>query len=467
MRICMLYTDRPGLLLDISQVLVNWGSNIVSVEVDKGAIYLECQLASEDQKTQVMRELQQVDGISKVSEVFYMPSKERAEQFEAVLTSVQDGVLAVNKLGILKQCIEAAANILKLQEDNLEQPLLPGLADSLLISRTIGEGHSFRNREVFIESIGRYCVVSTRPLRNGTNEVAGAVVTLCNSKGGGESIQKVSAFTPVTFMDISCASSAMEKVLEQARRYAGSSSTVLIRGEAGTGKKFFATALHSASPRVGMPFLSVNCATLQDTLLERKLFGYEEADFIGAAKAGAPGLFELANGGTLFMDEIGELSVHLQAKLLRVLQEKRVCRLGSSREVPVDIRLIAATQRDLADMMKHRLFREDLYYRLNVLPLFLPPLRKRAEDIPFLAEYFANRFAAKLDTPARRFSPEAMEKLQTYSWPGNICELENIIEWAVKLGDSQEIQPEHIHIDTQSLSVRPGSDTIKPSGCYC
>jgi len=335
-RLCMPCTNRPGLLLDISQVLVNWECNIVSVEVNKEALYLECQVAFEEQKPQLMRELQQVDGIDKVSEVSNMPSKERAEQLEAILTSFQNGALAVN------------------------------------------------------------------------------------------------------FTDLSFASPAMKKVVEEAQRYAVSSSTVLIRGETGTGKPLLARALHSASPRAGMPFLTVNCATLPAALLERILFGYEEGQFTGAAKRGKPGLFELANGGTLFLDEVGEVSVYLQDKLQRVLQEKRVRRLGSSRHLPVDVRLIAATHRDLEEMMKRRLFREELYYRLNVLPLFVPPLRNRAEDILPLAEYFLNRFAVEFDTPVRRFSPEVIEKLQTYVCPGKIRELGNSVERAVHLVDGTE-----------------------------
>ncbi|WP_371381242.1 PAS domain-containing protein [Sporomusa aerivorans] len=210
-------TDRPGLLLDISQILVNWECNIVSVEVDKGALYLECQIAFEEQKPQIMRELQQVVGIYKVSEVFDMPSKERAEQLEAVLASVPDGVLAVNDSGILKHCNKAAANILKLKEGSLEQPLPPDLADSLLIWRMLNNGCSFRNKKIFIESIGRYCMVSARPLRNDINEVVGAVVMICDSRDVREFVQKMTASLPVAFMDIAFASPAMKKVLESLR----------------------------------------------------------------------------------------------------------------------------------------------------------------------------------------------------------------------------------------------------------
>ncbi|CVK20863.1 sigma 54-interacting transcriptional regulator [Sporomusa sphaeroides] len=455
MRLCMPCTDRVGLLLDVSRVLAESGINIASVEMERGAVYLKCQTVYDEQKQELMHALQQVDGIYKVIEVSYMPSKERAEQLDAILASVQDGVLAVNELGILKQCNTAAASILGLDDNGLEQPLPSELADSLLITRTLQEGRSFRNREVFLDSIGGYCVVSTRPLRNDTGGVVGVVVMLRDSRDVREMIQKLTASLPVTFRDISCVSPAMEKVLEQARRYAGSSSTVLIRGETGTGKELFARALHSDSPRAKQTFIPVNCAAIPEALLESELFGYEEGAFTGAAKGGKPGLFELANGGTLFLDEIGEISVHLQAKLLRALQEKRVRRLGGSRELPVDVRIITATNRDLEDMVARQLFREDLYYRLNVIPLFLPPLRERAEDIPLLAEQFLKRFAAKLQSPVYRFSAEAREKLQAYSWPGNVRELENIIERAVNLVDGPEIKTEHLHIGKKSADNKP------------
>ncbi len=463
MRLCMPCTDRPGLLLDISQALVNWECNIVSVEMDKGALYLECHIAFEEQKPQIMKKLQQVNGIHEVIEVTDIPSKERANQLETVLTFIQDGVLAVNALSILKQCNKVAANILKLKETSLEQPLSAYLLDRLLIARTLREGGSFRNREVFLESIGSYCVVSTRPLRNERHEVVGAVVMIRDSRDVRGLVQKMMAATPVTFKDIAFISPVMEKIIEQARRYAVGSAVVLICGETGTGKELFARALHSASPRAGMTFLSVNCATIPEPLLESELFGYEERSFSNILRGGKPGLFELANGGTLFLDEIGEMSIQLQTKLLRVLQERRVRRLGSSHELTVDVRVVAATYRDLEELVKRQLFRKELYYRLNVVPpLCLPPLRNRVEDIPFLAEHFLKRLIANLNHSARGFSSEAIEKLQTYSWPGNVRELENVIEQAIHLMDGMEIQPEHIQIDKKTSLVKLDQNQFEP-----
>lgn len=455
MRLCMPCENRLGLLRDISKALANLAINISSVEVQDEALYLECEIREEAQKPAILETLQQIDGIYQVLEVPSMPSKEQAEQLHAVLTSVQDGVLAVNQEGILKQCNPAASRILQLPASALGQPLAATLTNDLLITRTLEKGCSIRNREVFIESIDSYCVVTTLPLSSDRQETVGAVVMVRDSGEVRDLVQKMTASLPVTFLDISFTSPAMAEVLEQARRYAASESTVLIRGETGTGKELFARALHSASPRAKKTFLPINCAAIPDTLLESELFGYEDGAFTGAAKGGKPGLFELANGGTLFLDEIGEISVHLQAKLLRVLQEKRIRRIGSSRELPIDVRLVTATHRNLEEMVERQLFREDLYYRLNVIPLHLPPLRNRKEDIAILAEHFLKRFAAKLHTPAQTIAPQALEKLCSYHWPGNVRELENIIERAVNLVDGPIIQAAHIH-----LGHRPSRPTV-------
>ncbi|SDM05985.1 transcriptional regulator of aroF, aroG, tyrA and aromatic amino acid transport [Dendrosporobacter quercicolus] len=456
MRLHMPCDDRLGLVRDLAGVLVERGVSIIAIEMDNGAVYLECQSVSEADAQELILAFRRVRGIHRVALVPAMPYKERAEQLQAVLASVRDGILAVNAAGVLKQCNTAAARILQLSAEAIDQALPQALADSLLINRTLREGRSFGDCEVFIESIGSYCVVSTRPLYNEQAEAAGVVAMVRDIRDVRALVQKVTAGRPVSFADISFASPAMEKVLKQARRYASSDSTVLIRGETGTGKELFARALHSGSPRSKAIFVPVNCAAIPDTLLESELFGYEEGAFTGAAKGGKPGLFELANGGTLFLDEIGEISVHLQAKLLRALQDKRVRRLGSSRELPVNVRIVAATNRELEDMVRLRLFREDLYYRLNVIPLYLPPLRERTEDIPLLAEQFLRRFADRLNTPARSFSREAMVKLQQYAWPGNVRELENVIERAVNLVDGPEMTAEHIYLGRpKPAAVRP------------
>jgi len=235
-------------------------------------------------------------------------------------------------------------------------------------------------------------------------------------------------------------SPVMLRTLELVRQVAPSTATVLIQGESGTGKELIADAIHHGSPRREQAFVKVNCAALPEHLLESELFGHERGAFTGAV-ARKEGRFELAHGGTLFMDEIGDISVAMQAKLLRVLQSGEFERVGGTRTLKVDVRLVAATNTDLAGLVREKRFREDLYYRLNVITIQLPTLRERREDIPLLAHHFLRQYAAKNAKPLGGFTEEAMDLLQTYNWPGNVRELENAIERAVVLTRSDLITP--------------------------
>jgi two-component system NtrC family response regulator len=233
-------------------------------------------------------------------------------------------------------------------------------------------------------------------------------------------------------------SGQMLEVVSLVRRVAPSEATVLIQGESGTGKELIAKAIHYASPRAPRPLIRVNCAALPETLLESELFGHEKGAFTGAV-ALRKGRFELAHGGTLFLDEIGDLPLHLQAKLLRVLQEREFERVGSSAPVKVDVRLLSATNRNLDALIKTGAFREDLYYRLNVVTVLLPPLRERRQDLPALMDHFLRLFAEKNGKTIHGFTREARDALLRYDYPGNVRELENLIERAVVLTRDQVI----------------------------
>jgi two-component system response regulator HydG len=232
----------------------------------------------------------------------------------------------------------------------------------------------------------------------------------------------------------------MVRTLELVGQVAPSTATVLIQGESGTGKELIAGAIHHGSLRCDRSLIKVSCAALPETLLESELFGYEKGAFTGAV-ARKEGRFELADGGTLFLDEIGELTPAMQAKLLRVLQEGEFERLGGTHTIKVDVRLVAATNADLATLVREKRFREDLFYRLNVIRIPLPPLRERQEDISLLAHHFLRRFAAKNAKVIAGFTEEALDVLQTYAWPGNVRELENVVERAVVLTRSSLITP--------------------------
>lgn len=246
----------------------------------------------------------------------------------------------------------------------------------------------------------------------------------------------------------------------------GNTSTVLITGDSGTGKELVARAIHDSSSRKGMPFVSVNCGAFPETLLESELFGYAKGAFTGATRD-KKGLFECAEKGTLFLDEVGEMSLAMQVKLLRVLQERRLRPVGSLAEIPVDVRLIAATNRDLREQIRQEQFREDLYYRIAVIPLHIPPLRERLEDLELLAAHFLSRFAGKMGKRITGIEPQAMHALKSYAWPGNVRELENAIERAVALESTDRIRVERLPVlaETSSRPTSPsGEETLSSEG---
>lgn len=260
------------------------------------------------------------------------------------------------------------------------------------------------------------------------------------------------------FKDIVAVSEPMREAVEQSRKVAATPATILLLGESGTGKELFAHAIHNSSDRRFNQFIRVNCAALTDSLLESELFGYSEGAFTGARRGGKKGLFEQASGGTIFLDEIGEVSLNVQAKLLRVLQEKEIVRVGDTNPVPVDVRVIAATNIDLEKAVAQGRFREDLYYRIRVIPIYIPPLRARRQEIPHLARHLLRKFNQEYGRMVEDISPEVMQLLQDYHWPGNVRELENVLGRAIINMRFNEtvIRREHL----PELSSAPGRPSL-------
>ena len=246
----------------------------------------------------------------------------------------------------------------------------------------------------------------------------------------------------------------LRQVSQQLHRAAATDATVLLEGESGTGKELFARALHALSPRADGPFVAINCAAIPDNLLETELFGYEKGAFTGAATR-KPGRFEMAHRGTLFLDEIGDLPLALQAKILRALEEKRFERVGGTQSLHVDVRVVAATNRQLKQRVAERQFREDLYFRLSVFPIQIPPLRERSDDVVILARHFVEKFCRDLNKKLLVLSPAAVDELRTYSWPGNVRELQNSIERAVILCEGDVIQPRHLNLSFRQQAPGP------------
>ncbi len=244
----------------------------------------------------------------------------------------------------------------------------------------------------------------------------------------------------------------IREVYRVVAKIAPTTSTVLIYGESGTGKELVARAIHEGSRRADKPFMAINCAAIPETLIESELFGYEKGAFTGANQR-EPGIFEAASGGTVFLDEIGEMNVAMQAKLLRAIQEKEVRRVGGKVNLPVDVRIVAATNRDLEKEIKAGTFREDLFYRLNVIRINLPPLRERGNDIAALADHFVKKFAAATELPVKGIAPKAMKMLMSYPWPGNVRQLESLIERSVLMAEGSAIVPDDLPGELQASST--------------
>jgi len=353
-------------------------------------------------------------------------------QIESVLNFVVEGILAIDSDAQVININYAAEKMLNVKGNDVIGFHINEIFPATPIPEVLRTGRGFVNREVSIWHKGKHhhYLINAKPiLIDGIGIVQGVVASFqdVNSYKDNSSVVYKSQVS-VSFDQIIGTSRAIEHVKEEARQAATSSSTVIIMGESGTGKEIFAQAIHSASECWREPFIAINCAAIPENLLESEMFGYEEGSFSGAKKGGKPGKFQLANKGTLFLDEIGDMPLSLQAKMLRVLQDKVVERVGGIQSTKVDVRVIVATNRNLEDMVKAGQFREDLYYRLYVFPILLPSLRERIADIMLLADYFLQKHAVHSGKKIAGFTKEATEALQQYSWPGNVRELENAIE---------------------------------------
>ena len=439
--------DRLGLLFDISSVISGRKIAVLSMELFPNIMFVEINWVSSDVYRQLHSELMRISQVTRVTKIGLMPHQEKERQIRAILDSVSEGILAINKKGTLTAFNPGAEKVFRLDAaEVLGRSIGEVLSPKLPILKSLRDGTSYNNQEILLETARGKChyITSGRPIKDENGQTIGMVATVKDMSAVRELVYSITQPQMITFDDIIFRSRAMMQVVNIAKMVACNDSTVLIRGESGTGKELFARAIHMASTRANRSFVPINCATLPDSLLESELFGYEEGSFTGARKGGKQGLFELANEGTLFLDEIGELSTHLQAKLLRVLQEGKVRRIGGSQEISVDVRLVAATNRNLEEMMRKGTFRTDIYYRLNVVPIMLPPLRERKEDVPVLVDFLLDKFGKRMKKRVDGISQEAMNILMAHDWAGNVRELENVIERAVNMVQGTEILPELI-----------------------
>jgi len=364
-------------------------------------------------------------------------------QVDAIVNSTHDGVIAIDRTGYIRLVNEQAKTILGVKEEMKGRNITEFIPQSDML-RVLEAGKIERGDIATVG--GRQIVINRSPVI-----VKGKIVGAVSNFKEITDIQKVELQlrkklhqngleAKYRLSDIIGETHEIMEAKELARKFAETESTVLITGESGTGKELFAQGIHSASHRSLGPFVAVNCAVLPENLLESEMFGYEKGTFTGALKDGKPGLFELAHGGTLFLDEIGEIPLRIQALLLRVLQERTIRRVGGERIIPVDVRIITATNRNLEEEVEEKQFRSDLYYRLNVLALELPPLRGRLADIPKLVEAFLEEFNDKRKNKIITVEKELICLFQKYDWPGNIRELRNTIERMVVLEESKSLR---------------------------
>lgn len=440
------FIDRPGLGYEIFSLTERNHIDKIAMEVlpNQGmVIKFCCDQVSKAQR--LIDELRLVPEVKSVNFRDQMPYEEREDTLKTILNSVDEGILAIDKEGKITHINEVFSKLFCCTfQDVIGRGAGEILEDNHFMFEILRSGKTYTLQEGRIKQkdVTIPYLISGQPIINGRGQIIGAVAAITDFKQAEAIISKVDKIRHLkTFDEIIYQSEKMSKLITAARTVARSCSTVLLRGESGTGKELFASALHAAGPRRHAPFIAINCTALPETLLESELFGYEDGAFTGAVKGGKRGLFEQANGGTLFLDEIGEMPLVVQVRLLRTLQEGIIRRVGGSKELRVDVRIIAATHRNLEEMVGKGEFREDLYYRLNVIPFLIPPLRERKEDIPILAQHLIGKICRKLHKPEARLTRESITFLINQEWRGNIRQLGNTLERIINLIDSPEITP--------------------------
>ena len=358
------------------------------------------------------------------------------KKLEILLNSMNKAVVSIDKEGNIDKYNVKFKEIFNMRDDNIDGENIFQLLDFIKKPSTNDlKKHKtgvfyYKENSRNLKGIYNVSEIAVK------NKLKGYVIDFIENKDAIKNYNKINKDYKITLDNIISESEIMEHTKQKALIASKSNSTVLITGESGTGKQLFARAIHNHSDRVDNTFVTVNCAAIPDNLLESELFGYEEGAFTGAKKGGKLGKFEIAHKGTIFLDEIGDMSLHLQGKLLRVLQERELDKIGGKSNILIDVRVIAATNKNLVELVEKGQFREDLYYRLNVIPITLPALRQRKNDIPLLIDYMIKEYAHKLNKDVIGIEDDAKKTLIDYSWPGNVRELQNVIEYSINMSNS-------------------------------
>lgn len=413
--------------------------------------YMSVITFSDDMKQEYMQKIDQiVEYINSMIDLMVSAAQEHVarkhseqmfQEMDSIINSIHYGVVDCDLEGRIKCTNEAFHNFIGTRE-GVETKLITELMESKAIAGVIKNQLELEEQEspIIINGKLHRMLIKAKVIKNKKGQTTGFIFFIRDAEYIRSLVyDKSNEYSNSSLDMIIGRSEVMEDLKRSIVSVATSSSTVLIKGETGTGKELVARAIHSLSSRKEKPFVTINCAAIPDNLLESELFGYEEGAFTGGRKGGKAGLFEIANGGTIFLDEIGDMPLHLQAKLLRVLQEKEIVRIGGHTPTELDIRVIAATHQNLDELIKDRQFRMDLYYRLNIIPVNIPPLRNRLIDLKELVSYFIDKYNTKLDKKISGVETSYFEALNRYPWPGNVRELENAIEYAINIETSKRL----------------------------
>lgn len=425
-------TDRVGISQEILAKFASKAWNLKSIEVESHFTYVHLDSDSVSVAT-LSNLLSDIDGIVCCSEILEMPAEQREKHTQALLAKISDPIIDIDEKGKILACNHAAQLLVTSMNESLVKQNI-----SRFIDVNVKELLQKNEFSLSISFLARPFIADINPVVT-DDKTSGAVIYLKSVKKIGRQLSIVQATKENALNAIVGDSPEIKLVIAQIQRFAELDLPVLLTGETGTGKELVAQALHQLSPRNKNPFLSLNCAAIPEPLLESELFGYESGAFTGANRSGKPGLIELADGGTIFLDEIAEMSNYLQAKLLRFLQDFTYRKVGGTKELNANVKIITASHQNFTQMIANKLFREDLYYRINVLKIDLPPLSERRSDIELLVGHFTVRAAEQLNQEVPKVEREAMNQLVSFDWPGNIRQLENTIFKLIALCDGNSI----------------------------
>lgn len=467
MRLEVFCEDRIGLTRELLDLLAARNIDLRGIEIDTiGRIYLNFNELDFEVFRQLMAEIRRISGVTDVRTVPYMPSEREHRAMWALLESLPEPVFSIDMKGKVELANQAALTLFGTTEDKICNQTAGGLIGGYNFLRWL-ENETVAPHAEKVVIRGQDYLMDITPIYLGDEKgemsaPVGAVVVLKSAVRIGRQLQNLTVNDDSQFEHIIGVSPKMRQVLEQARKLSMLDAPLLIVGDTGTGKDVLARACHLRSPRGKQPFLALNCAALPDDVAESELFGHAAGAYPNALE-GKKGFFEQANGGSVLLDEIGEMTPRMQTKLLRFLNDGTFRRVGEEHEVSVDVRVICATQKNLIDLVQRGLFREDLYYRLNVLTLNLPPLRERTQDIMPLTELFVSRFADEQGMPRPRLAPELNGFLCQYGWPGNVRQLKNAIYRALTQLEGYELRPQDVVLPEFEAEMALGDEVLDGS----